>query len=584
MHQEYAPPAIAKLLNGKWLSRAGDEPVKYLALDSRKVTEPTATLFFAIKGKRHNGHDYLPEAYKKGIRNFIVSEERDYVGIEGANIILVKNAVLALQALAAHHRNQFKIPVIGITGSNGKTIVKEWLYQLLNEDYKIVRSPRSYNSQVGVPLSVWQMTEEDTLAIFEAGISEAGEMELLEKVIKPEIGIFTNIGEAHAQGFLNNRHKIKEKLKLFVNSQVLIYCRDHHEITQAITEYRQLFKGEADQLTRFKVFTWSQQGQDADFNITSVEKGLNSTRILANYHGQELAVEVPFIDDASIENVLHCWTALLYLKLMPEVIAGRIARLGKIAMRLELKNAINGSSLINDSYNSDLGSLGIALDFLNQQKQHNRKTIILSDILQSGKPANDLYAQVAQMIGKQGVDRVIGIGKDISAQQQQFANGATELQFFDSTETFLQHLPELTFRNETILLKGARSFEFERISKLLEQKVHETVLEINLDAVANNLQAYNSLLQPGTKMMVMVKAFSYGSGSHEIASTLQFHRADYLAVAYTDEGIALRQAGITLPIMVMNPEQYSFDGLVQHKLEPELYSVGIAQKFLLSLQ
>lgn len=583
MHEEYAPPAVAKLVNGKWLSRAGDEGIKHLALDSRKINEPADTLFFAIVGKRHNGHDYINEAYEKGIRNFIVSEERDYSRMFDANIIQVKSAVAALQTLATHHRSKFNIPIIGITGSNGKTIVKEWLYQLLNEDHQIVRSPRSYNSQVGVPLSVWQMDAADTLGIFEAGISEAGEMEHLERIIRPEIGIFTNIGTAHAEGFLNDRHKIKEKLKLFINCKALIYCSDYQEITQAISEYRQLFNTEEDQLTRFKVFTWSQR-QDADLRITNIEKNLNHARISGNYKGTVVHIEVPFSDDASIENVIQCWLTLLYLGTETDVIAARIAKLGKIAMRLELKNAINGSSLINDSYNSDIGSLGIALDFLNQQKQHNRKTVILSDILQSGKSADELYGQVAQMLSKHGVDRLIGIGKAITAQRAKFETNGRELNLFDDTDSFLQALPDVSFRNETILLKGARHFEFERISKLLEQKVHETVLEINLDAVANNLQVYTSLLKPGTKMMVMVKALSYGSGSHEIASTLQFHRADYLAVAYADEGIALRQAGVSLPVMVMNPEQYSFEGLVQHQLEPDLYSLGITKKFLLALQ
>jgi len=579
----YTFQELAKVMGGNWLQFTGDRPVYGLSLDSRKLTDPEFALFFAVKGKRHDGHKFLGDLYKLGVRNFVVTDEEKAYDLPEANVLKVADSVRALQILVTWHRDQYKLPVIGITGSNGKTIVKEWLYQLLEEDHVIVRSPKSYNSQIGVPLSVWQLNESHTLGIFEAGISEAGEMEHLQKVIKPEIGIFTNIGEAHSEGFLNNRHKVKEKLKLFIHSRILIYCKDYPEITQAITEIRSQFTDE-EQQEKFQLFTWAQK-TDADLRITTIDRSTTETYIEGLFKGETIKIIIPFTDMASIENAIHCWATLLYMHVHQEVIQERMRKLGKIAMRLELKDAVNNCSLINDSYNSDFGSLTIALDFLNQQKQHPKKTLILSDILQSGKNEMDLYDDVAALVKQKQVTRLLGIGPSISRQHKTFAaNTALESKFFASTDEFLGHLATLHFDNETILLKGARSFEFERISKLLEQKVHETVLEINLNALAHNLQVYHSLLRPQVKTMVMVKALSYGSGSFEIASTLQFHRADYLAVAYTDEAVTLRKAGITVPIMVMNPEQRSFESIVQYNLEPDLYNEGILQKFSEYLQ
>lgn len=579
----YTSQQLAKVMGGNWLQFTGDRPIEGLSLDSRKITDPSLALFFAVKGKRHDGHRFLGDLYALGVRNFVVTEEEKAYDLPEANVLKVNDSIRALQNLVAWHREQFKLPVIGITGSNGKTIVKEWLYQLLEEDYVIVRSPKSYNSQVGVPLSVWQLNDSHTLGIFEAGISEAGEMEHLQKVIKPDIGIFTNIGEAHSEGFLNNRHKVKEKLKLFIHSRILIYCKDYHEITQAITEIRSQFTDDEVQ-EKFQLFTWGHK-VDADLRITKIESSSNETRIEGVYKEEEIHIVTPFIDKASIENSIHCWATMLYLRVHQEVIQERMRKLGKIAMRLELKDAVNNCSLINDSYNSDLGSLTIALDFLNQQKQHRKKTLILSDILQSGKNEIDLYDDVAALVGQKGVTRLLGIGKAISRQHKTFEkNPNLEVAFYESTDAFLAQLAGLHFNDETILLKGARSFEFERISKLLEQKVHETVLEINLNALAHNLQVYHSLLKPGVKTMVMVKALSYGSGSFEVANTLQFHRADYLGVAYTDEAVTLRKGGITLPIMIMNPEPRSFEAIVQYQLEPDLYNEGIFNKFSEYLQ
>jgi alanine racemase len=576
----YTIKSIAAIIQAEVLQMHDDAVVKNIVLDSRKITEASVAVFFAIKGKRHDGHAYIKELYDKGIKNFIVNEALNIAAFPKANILKVKNTVKALQALAVYHRKQFQMPVIGITGSNGKTIIKEWLYQLLSDDYTIVRSPKSYNSQVGVPLSVWQMNDEHQLGIFEAGISEPDEMSALQKVIQPEIGVFTNIGDAHAEGFLNIKHKISEKLNLFSNSKVLIYRKDYTEISACIAAIKnQLLKHEDEAGEKFPLFTWSTQGE-ANLQIKQIQKHIGTTTISGTYQEQPYSIEIPFIDDASIENIINCWCVLLYLKVPHEKIQERMMKLGKVAMRLEMKAAINNCTLINDSYNSDIASLSIALDFLEQQSQHDNKTVILSDILQSGKSAPDLYNEVSQMISRKGIKRFFGIGKSLAKQQSLFEKiPHLEAHFFESTEDFLNHFATLNFSSEIILLKGARAFEFEAIAKLLEEKRHATVLEVNLNAIAHNLNEYHKLLQPGVKMMAMVKASSYGSGGYEIAKTLQYNRVDYLGVAYADEGVELRKAGITLPIMVMNPEERSFEAMINFRLEPEIYSLHLLKKF-----
>ncbi|HRG88944.1 MAG TPA: bifunctional UDP-N-acetylmuramoyl-tripeptide:D-alanyl-D-alanine ligase/alanine racemase, partial [Chitinophagales bacterium] len=471
------------------------------------------------------------------------------------------------------HRAKFTLPTIAITGSNGKTIVKEWLYQLLHEDYNIVRNPKSYNSQIGVPLSLWLINSENNLGIFEAGISEPNEMQKLEKIIAPSIGVFTNIGEAHSEGFLNIRHKTKEKLTLFVNCDVLIYCKDYPDINQSLGEINVLRGKNA------PVMSWS-MSNEADLQVTSVMQKNNRSFIHSIYKGRELDFEIPFADKASVENAIHCACVMLYLGKEFDVIRERMKHLAGITMRLEMRDAINNCSVINDSYNSDIGSIKIAIDFLKQQNQHPKKTVILSDILQSGRGEIDLYTEVAALLEESKVHRLIGIGTAINRQRKLFEkNEALEFEAYESTDEFLKHIDSSRFSNEVILLKGARKFRFEVISKFLEKKAHETVLEINLNALTHNLKAYQKLLNPDTKIMAMVKAFSYGSGSFEIANTLQFNRVDYLAVAYADEGVELRKNGITLPIMVMNPEQRSFDVMIQYNLEPEIYSLNLLERF-----
>lgn len=568
-HAGYSISQIHSIVGGEvFIADEKSSHIHHLLLDSRKISSPSSSLFFALDGDRHNGHNFIGELIQTGVCNFIVSKKEVIEKNSSANFILVENTLHALQNVAAFHRKQFKLPVIGITGSNGKTIIKEWLYQLLREDYHIVRSPKSYNSQTGVPLSVWELSGEHTLGIFEAGISMPGEMERLEKIIAPAIGIFTTIGSAHDEHFNSLTEKIKEKLRLFLNCNALVFCKDYTGIAEQINAAE--FSD-----TTFKAFTWSRKTK-ADLQIARVTKENNESAIQGIYNNAFLTIKIPFTDDASIENAIHCWALMLHLNFDSELIAQRMEMLSPVAMRLEMKDGINNCSIINDSYNSDLGSLNIALDFLMQQRHRQNRTLILSDILQSGKNEESLYREVAALVKQKNITRLIGIGNSISRQAELFD---TEKIFYPDTETFLKNFNPSVFHNEIILLKGARLFGFERISKMLQHKAHETVLEINLNAVIHNLNFYRSRLQPETKIMAMVKAFAYGSGSFELANILQFHRVHYLAVAYADEGVALRKAGITLPIMVMSPEEQSFEQMIKYYLEPELYSFKMMSRF-----
>ncbi len=573
----YSIEQISSIVKGRWWQQAGTATIEHLLPDSRKLLFPATSLFFALQGPRRDGHSFVKEVYDKGVRNFIISQE---AGIElpaDANIVLVKDVLQALQALAAHHRKQFSFPVIGITGSNGKTIVKEWLNQLLEEKFAIVRSPKSYNSQIGVPLSVWQMNNGHTLGIFEAGISQPGEMDRLEKIIQPTIGIFTNIGEAHSEGFFNLRRKVKEKLRLFTHVQTLIYCSDYPEINEAVVELVQQVRNLPG--NKPELFTWSTKTA-ATFRISSLIKDDTYTYISAVYQQSDISFKIPFTDDASLENAITSYCTLLYLGMDSRYIQAHIQKLAPVAMRLELKKGINNCSIINDSYSADLSSLKIALDFLARQQQHVRKTIILSDIPESGKTGKELYQEVAATLQEKKINRFIGIGPQLYRNRHLFeGSGVTETVFYESTDAFKKDFYHLKFQYEAILLKGARVFAFEQLLPMLEQKVHKTLLEINLGAVLHNLQQYQQVIAPSTKIMAMVKASSYGSGSYEIANLLQFHKCDYLAVAYADEGVELRKGGINIPVMVMNPEINTFDTLVHFNLEPDIYSFEMLRAF-----
>jgi Alr-MurF fusion protein len=552
--------------------------VTQLCTDSRKIINATETLFFSLKGKRLKGADFLETVYKSGVRNFVVEEKIDVSKYPEANIYLVSKGIDAMQELVAAHRRQFKIPVIGITGSNGKTIVKEWLYQLLNPTFHIVRSPKSYNSQLGVPLSVWKMDATHTLGIFEAGISEPNEMERLENIIIPTIGVITNIGEAHDEGFLNHKQKVREKLNLFKHSDIIIYNADQNEIHSNIIEVQHNLN-EFGKIEKYKSLSWG-KCKDANIQILSQEIDVNSTKINAKYNEIEYSFSIPFKDKASIENALQCFAVMMYLQIDAAEISKRMLALTPIEMRLELKEGINNNIIINDAYNSDINALKIAVDFLNQQSVQNQKVLILSDILQSGRNESDLYDEVVNIINQNKIHKIYCVGEQMMKHKHLFKGGLLSAQFYKSTAQFLQEIDLDEFKNQTILIKGARSFSFERISKLLEKKTHETVLEISLNAISHNLNIYHSMLKPSTKIMVMIKAFAYGGGSFEIAKLLQHQKVDYLGVAYIDEGVELRKEGITMPILVLNPEISNFDLLIKYNLEPEIYSHYILEKYL----
>ena len=537
-----------------------DRQICDLLIDSRQLIVPDQALFFAIVSARNDGHRYIKDLYDKGVRAFVV-ERLPEEPCPGASFIQVDDTLQALQALAAFHRRQFSIPVIGITGSNGKTIVKEWLFQMLGPDFNIVRSPKSYNSQVGVPLSLWQMCDLNQLAIFEAGISEPDEMTALQDMIRPTIGVFTNIGQAHDENFINRVQKAGEKLNLFTKADKLAYCMDYADIQQVVMR-----SGIA---TKVKLFTWSRKFEEADLFVDKVDKNEKNSTMECIYKNERFSFFIPFADDASIENAIHCISICLLMNYEPSRIADRLRGLTSIAMRLEIKAGVNNCTIINDYYNSDVNSLSIALDVMNQQHQHKRHVVILSDILQSGRSEMDLYAEIGQLLKSKNVDMLIGIGEGISRQANKFE---MESCFFPNVADFLAHFPFSKFNNQTILLKGARAFEFEQIGMELQEKAHETVLEINFNHLVSNLNHFRSKIMPETKLMVMVKAFGYGSGNLEVSNVLQFHNVDYLTVAFADEGVELRRAGINLPIMVMSPEVNSYDNIIKYHLEPEVFS------------
>ncbi|MGN6605178.1 MAG: bifunctional UDP-N-acetylmuramoyl-tripeptide:D-alanyl-D-alanine ligase/alanine racemase [Ginsengibacter sp.] len=571
----YTMDEIASICNGKWKRRNNpNNSLSYLSLDTRKISFPSETVFFAIKNKLQNANKFFESAFKKGVRNFLTDDQNvDISQFVDANFVLVKDTISALQKLSIHHRNRFpnrKLKVIGITGSNGKTIVKEWLNELLENDFSIVRSPKSFNSQIGVPLSVLNISAGNDLGIFEAGISQPGEMKKLEKIIQPSIGIFTNIGNAHDEGFKNRRQKIREKLLLFQNSDQLIFCSDDELLSNEIELFRK-------KNPRLKLFCWGRNDSNV-LKVVEIKKSNSSTIINCIFKRKKIEFEIPFTDDASIQNAIHCVCTVLLLGKDGAFIQSHFKSLYSIEMRLELKAGINHCDIINDSYSNDFYSLQIALDFLVQQKQHKIHTVIFSDIIQSGVEPAKLYSQVASLLQEKKVDKFLGVGPEINAHQDLFG-ALPNKRFFKTTEDFLNQIFLSSFHDETILIKGARIFQFEKISHLLEQKIHQTVLSINLNSIVHNLKQYREKLKPSTKVMVMVKAFGYGSGSYEIASVLEYNRLNYLAVAYVDEGIELRNAGISLPIMVMNTDSSGFDSLVNYNLEPEIFSFGLLTDF-----
>ncbi len=567
---------VSIIIHGK-LCSLGTNPdltVSSVSIDSRTIFDPELSLFFALKTGRNDGHRYIADLVHAGVRAFVVSDYPEELHeYTQCCFIVVSDTLKALQQLAAWHRSQFDIPVVGITGSNGKTIVKEWLFEVLR-NRAVVRSPKSYNSQVGVPLSVWNLSAGYELAIFEAGISKPGEMQNLAEIIHPTVGILTNIGEAHQENFSSHQEKLDEKLKLFDSSQTLIYCKDQSLVHRAIQKkYSE---------TKVKLVDWSFTDDTSNlfFRKEELESGV---AIMINFEGKNYHIELPFQDDASLENAGHCLAFVVSQHYADAKVLASFANLQPVAMRLEMKEGVNNCLLINDYYNSDINSLQIALGFLSNhaRQPYLRKTVVLSDIQQAGIPGEQLYHEVAHLLQLHKIDHLIGIGIQIRKYAGLFQLSAA---FYETTSQFLESVQPDQFRQECLLLKGARDFHFERISAVLQKKYHQTVLEIDLNALVGNLNFFRSLIRPETRIMVMVKAFSYGSGMAEIARILQFHKVDYLAVAVADEGIELRQAGIDVPIVVMNPEEHSFESMIEFRLEPNIYSEDIFESFRKVLQ
>ncbi|MGG6544896.1 UNVERIFIED_CONTAM: bifunctional UDP-N-acetylmuramoyl-tripeptide:D-alanyl-D-alanine ligase/alanine racemase [Prevotella sp. 15_C9] len=572
----YSVEKLSSLIDAKLIGN-NKANISFVLTDSRSLCFPEETVFFALKSERNDGHHFIPELYRRGVRNFVVQELPDKLSeFPQTNFLLVADSLAALQQLAECHRKEFHIPVIGITGSNGKTMVKEWLYQLLSQNMNVTRSPRSYNSQIGVPLSLWLLNEQSQLGVFEAGISKPKEMIRLQRIIQPTIGVMTSLGSAHQENFGSLEEKCKEKLLLFKNAEAIVYSMDDEIVSKCVctSDYPAL------------KLTWSMKDDTVAFYVRAIEKQNINTTITYTWKNKVNGkFTLPFIDEASLKNAISCAVVALYLGLTPKELALRMERLEPVAMRLEVKEGQHGCTLINDSYNSDINSLDIALDFMNRRPDHKgrKRTLILSDILQSGKTESRLYEEVAELIEKRGVRKFIGIGTSLTHECDAFKN-ISEKFFFPTVADFVHSEVFRGLSNEVILLKGARSFGFDRLTELLVNKVHETVLEVNLKAVVANLNHYRSFMKPETKLVCMIKADGYGAGAVEIAKTLQEHRVDYLAVAVADEGVALRKNGITSSIMIMNPEMSSFKTLFDYELEPEIYSFRLLDALVKAAQ
>ena len=553
---------IAEIINGTLHSGIPVEITEY-SIDSRSVVTPEHTLFFALTGNNHNGHDYIRTLYTDGVRAFVISEFREeFNQLTGANFIVVENVLTALQQLAAHHRQHTQAEVIGITGSNGKTVVKEWLYQLLANDHAVYRSPRSYNSQVGVPLSLLGIDPKTEIAIIEAGISQKGEMQHLQQMIQPTIGIFTHLGDAHGENFASREEKLAEKAQLFTSCQWVIGQ------TGEALEY---IKTRVPSTTSFLL--WGEDPK-ADIHVKTMNIALGHREVQVTFGNKHFILDIPFPDIASYENCMNAVSILLLKQYSPDVITSRVQQLSAIAMRMEIKDGINNCTLVNDYYNSDPSSFQLALNILATQDASKERVVILSDFMDTGKAGDDLYPSIAETLRQANISLFIGIGKHLSEHRHDFSANS---RFYEDTEHFLRQEERDNFNNQIILIKGARAFQFEYIAGFLQKQSHSTILEVDLDAMVHNLNHFRSLTD--AHIAVMVKAFSYGSGSREIASLLQYHRVDYLMVAFADEGIELRAAGITIPIAVMNPEREAFDNMIMFNLEPEIYALDILEDF-----
>ncbi len=566
----YSTAQIAGVLDARKVGREFPCQIDYFLIDSRKLIYPESSLFVAIKTSKRDGHAYIDDLYRRGIRNFLVSSLPSDFIYDDALFLCVDDTIAALQQLAIFHRSQFDYPVVGITGSNGKTIVKEWANHLLHNEYKIVRSPRSYNSQIGVPLSVLQMSAEYELGLFEAGISQQGEMQNIQKIIQPTVGLITNIGEAHSEGFSGLKEKLVEKLMLFSSCHTIIYCKDHVLIHQTVNEFK-------DAWYEKRAITWGRDAE-ADILISSELPIQNGVMLHLKAGTEAYRVHLPSNDHSAKENAMHC-VALLFALGKLNVCLSSFEDLPPLSMRLEMQEGLNNCLVINDSYNADLSGLQTAIEFMSQQADKKRRTVILSDISGLSGNVQEVYQGIAKMFVQHQVAHVIGVGVACMTNKDFFIHEGIETETYNTVDELLASLHSSSFKDEVILLKGSRLFQFERISQLFEKKLHQTRLEIDLGSIAQNIRLYKQRLRAGTKMMAMVKAFSYGAGSYEIARLLQLQGIDHLAVAYVDEAVELRKAGIELPIMVMNTEEAAFSALVEYGIEPELYSLDLIKSF-----
>jgi Alr-MurF fusion protein len=557
---------LPEITVGRFLRPAMEQEITFLSTDSRKAVMNPACLFFAIRGQIHDGHQYIGQLYRGMIRQFIIEDPSfDISPYPDAGFFLVENSIDALQDIARWHRNNYDLHVIAITGSNGKTIVKEWLSQILSWKFNIIKTPRSFNSQIGVPLSIWQIQDYHHAGVFEAGISRTNEMTNLQRIIDPDIGILTNIGPAHDEGFSSRKEKLIEKLKLFKHCKILIYHNADSYIRRTIDEF----------LPGVAKISWDSK-PGSTWMVVPFKKENKGTEIKLKKNNRDYSFFFQYTDNASIENITHVIVYLLHTGWAEDQIQEGIQALSRVSMRLELKKGVNDCYIIDDSYSNDLAGLEIALNYMNNQNQRNNKSIILTDILQSGMSPEELYRKTASMLANFQLNRIITIGPEIEKIGKNLQH--PRFYHFQDTENFLQFFPFEDFNNEIILVKGARKFGLEKAARKLQEKIHGTVLEINLDALSHNLNVYRSYLKPATKIMVMVKALAYGSGSIEVANLLEFHRIDYLGVAYVDEAITLRKNGINLPVMIMNPSSDSFESIIDFRLEPEIYSIGLLRE------
>ena len=575
----YKIEEIIKIVNGEYLQKGSpNDTYSFFCTDSRKVNNVEESIFIPLQTASRDGHDFITEAYHKGIRCFLISKkEFNTTQFTNAAFIQVNNTLRAMQLLAGGHRSKFDIPIFGITGSNGKTVVKEWLANLLSRSQEVVKNPKSYNSQIGVALSLSQINNNHQLGIFEAGISLPGEMQSLEEMIKPDMGVFTMIGAAHGASFSDEEEKIREKLLLFTSVKKLFFCSKHQKIKKQIEEFL-LPKN-----PNLELISWGENESDT-LRIIANNKQDGITIIRALYESAELDIQLPYTDAAYIENALHCWLVMLNMGFDNNEIAPFFMQLPPVQMRLELIKGINGSTIINDTYSSDLASLQIALDFLAEQKQHKKHSLILSDFAQQGN-SNTIYDNVLNLLKKNPLHKLVLIGNELNRRVSHFSEAlSAEVLSYQNTNEFLNGADISIFQNEAILIKGARHYSLERVVNRLEENIHRTVLNINLTALYNNVNVFKKRLQKNTKVMAMVKAFSYGSGTYEVAAALENHGVDYLAVAYVDEGILLRKKGIGLPILVLNPEVTSLEAMQHYDLEPEIYSISLLTQFISRLK